>query len=105
MDDGDYHDTMADQAEDHTCREAENRERFLLGLAAAYALWHAGEPGGHQPGTFTSSILTAWTYADDDNHQRLSAGFPELGWAVERLRAGEYDMLRHAVARANQVFA
>lgn len=54
---------------------------------ANHVLWHFGH-GGHQPGTFTQNLITAFCSADLENKARLGEAYPDL---LAAITAMEYD--------------
>jgi hypothetical protein len=50
---------------------------------ARHALWHFGQDGGAQPGSFTQHLMNAIAAADPANRARMRAAFPEYVDAME----------------------
>jgi hypothetical protein len=55
---------------------------------AWHVLWHYGQPGGLQPGSFTEPLMQAMDRADRQNFAILVDAYPELGAAMT---AAKYD--------------
>lgn len=62
-----------DNPKDWTPAEAE---------AARHLLWHYGQPGGYEPGSFHTALIRALEAADTFNKARLLGAFPEFRKAV-----------------------
>jgi hypothetical protein len=50
---------------------------------ARHALWHFGQDGGAQPGSFTQHLMNAIAAADPVNRARMRASFPDYVDAME----------------------
>lgn len=53
--------------------------------AARHLLYHYGQPGGYQPGSFTKQLIRTLEAADHYNRSRLLRAFPEFKPAVQIL--------------------
>jgi hypothetical protein len=49
---------------------------------ARHVLWHYGQQGGVEPGSFTRNLITTIDSADMDNVARLAGAYPSLVAAV-----------------------
>lgn len=53
--------------------------------AARHLLYHYGQPGGWEPGSFTKQLIRTLEHADHYNRNRLLGAFPEFKPAVQIL--------------------
>lgn len=61
----------------------------ITSAVANHVLYAYGR-GGYPPGSFVSALLAAFDKADTGNFAKLSAAFPEYGYAIH-LAAREAD--------------
>src|SRR4051812_19914829 len=57
--------------------------------AAAHVLYHYGETGGMEPGSFIKALIAALVAADRTNHLRMSTVYPPYALAVHLARDTE----------------
>ncbi|MBD0743502.1 hypothetical protein [Streptomyces sp. CBMA152] len=48
---------------------------------ARHVLWHYGQNGGHQPGSFTQRLMEAFAAADMANTAKLANAYPDYAAA------------------------
>jgi hypothetical protein len=59
---------------------------------ARHVLWHWGQPGGAQPGSFTQKLMQAIDSADRINTEMLRVVYPAL---VGALKSSDPDTVAH----------
>lgn len=66
--------------------------------AARNLLYHYGQPGGWEPGSFTTALIRAMEAADSHNLDRLCQAFPEFTKAVVILQNEGSTALQQTIA-------
>ncbi|MFI6033015.1 hypothetical protein ACIBBD_02295 [Streptomyces sp. NPDC051315] len=65
---------------------------------ARHVLWHWGQPGGCQPGSFTQSLMTTIERADRVHAEKLRIIYPDY---VAALKDGDLGIVTQLQAIAN----
>lgn len=71
---------------------------------ARHVLWHWGQPGGYQPGSFTQSLMCTIDRADNVNAALLRTIYPGLVIALKGSGADAVTQLQ-AIARREEAAA
>lgn len=66
--------------------------------AARNLLYHYGQPGGWEPGSFTTALIRAMEAADQNNRERLLTAFPQFRWAINILTIEGSGKLAEVIA-------
>lgn len=67
--------------------------------AARNLLYHYGQPGGWEPGSFTTALIRAMEAADQGNRAKLLNAFPEFFPAITILGIEGSERLAEYVAQ------
>lgn len=66
---------------------------------ARHVLWHWGQPGGYQPGSFTQSLMCTIDRADRDNAELLRTIYPGYVSALKDAGLDTLALLQTIAAR------